>query len=162
MSWNQIKELSHSKLVYIASHTYHLHDGIVYTPQGNIGPATNNFKWNSDSRKYETEQEFRRRIRNDLEKSAKILKKKTGRKPYIVVWPYGAYNAIAIDAAKKSGFKMMFATTDGYASINRLHAVNRNFIERGLSPDFITSLHFLSSYLQQIHYLYQPGLKPQM
>ena len=134
MSWEQIKELSRSKLIYIASHTYNLHKGIVYTPQGNIGPAGNHFKWNTNSKTYETEVEFRKRIRDDLEQSVKILMQKTGYKPYIVVWPYGEYNAMAVHEAKKSGFKMMLATTNGYASLNRLYAVNRNFIERELTP----------------------------
>jgi len=140
MSWDQIKEVANSDLVYLGSHTYNLHRGITYTPQGNIGPATSCLIWNPLSKEYETEDEFRMRIRNDLRESVKKLRDKTGVTPWTVTWPYGEYNEIAVSEAKRLGFKIMLTLAYGYASIDNLDEVNRNVIDSKMSLYWFTSL----------------------
>jgi biofilm PGA synthesis lipoprotein PgaB len=52
MSWDQIREVAQSDLVEIASHTYDLHKGIRYNPQGNVGPAVNILAFDSETETY--------------------------------------------------------------------------------------------------------------
>jgi len=139
MSWDQIKEVADSDLVYLASHTYNLHRGIVYTAQGNIGPATDCFMWDTLRSGYETEEEFRIKIGKDLQESIKKIRDKTGITPWIVTWPYGKYNEITVREAKRLGFKMILTLNDGYASIYNLDEVNRNAITSEMSLHWFTS-----------------------
>lgn len=134
MSWKQIKEVTNSGLVFLASHTHDLHKGVIYTPQGNIGPATSTFIYNQKTKSYENKISFRKRIKNDLKKSIEIIKEKTGVTPVILTWPYGEFNEIALEEAKKLGFKMMLMLGDGYAELNQLDRIRRNVItnEMGL------------------------------
>jgi len=92
MSWRQIREVSDSGLVTVASHSARLHRLLQANPVGNVEPAPAAFLYFPESRRYETEPEFRARIREDLAASIEELTAKLGRKPAILTWPYGSYN----------------------------------------------------------------------
>ncbi|MFQ5561780.1 MAG: polysaccharide deacetylase family protein, partial [Nitrospinota bacterium] len=94
MTWEQVQEISQSGLVEIASHSYDLHRGILFNPQGNEFAAGSSFEYNRDSGTYEDRKSFRKRIFSDLKKSRDIIKEKTGKAPRVIVWPYGQFNQI--------------------------------------------------------------------
>jgi len=132
MSWQQIREVADSGLVTVASHSARLHRLLQANPVGNIEPAPSAFLYFPESRRYETEPEFRSRIGGDLASSIEVLTAKLGRKPAILTWPYGSYNAIGVEEAKKLGFEMILTLDDGYSSIRRLDRVNRYYLESHL------------------------------
>ena len=57
---------------------------------------------------------------------------RTGKRPIVFTWPYGAYNSIGIEEAKKHGFEMLLTLNDGYSRIGRLDRVNRYYLEARL------------------------------
>jgi len=132
MGWPQIREVADSGLVTVASHSARLHRLLQANPVGNIEPAPAAFLYFPESRRYETELEFRTRIREDLASSIDVLTAKLGRKPATLTWPYGSYNEIAIEEARKLGFEMILTLDDGYSSIRRLDRVNRYYLESHL------------------------------
>jgi len=132
MSWQQIREVSDSGLVTVASHSARLHRLLQANPVGNVEPAPAAFLYFSESRRYETEPEFRGRIRGDLASSIDVLTAKLGARPAIFTWPYGSYNEFAIEEARKLGFEMILTLDDGYSSIRRLDRVNRYYLESHL------------------------------
>jgi len=132
MHWPQIREVSDSGLVTVASHSSALHRLLQANPVGNVEPAPSAFLYVPESRRYETEPEFRARIREDLASSIEVLTAKLGRKPSILTWPYGSYNAIGVEEAKKLGFEMILTLDDGFSSIRRLDRVNRYYLESHL------------------------------
>jgi biofilm PGA synthesis lipoprotein PgaB len=132
MTWRQIRELSDSGLVTVASHSWGQHNLLQANPAGNVEPALASFLYFPDRKRYETEEEFRARIRDDLAKSIDSLTAQTGKKPNILTWPYGAYNSIGIEEAKKQGFQMLLTLDDGYSRIGRLDRVNRYYMEARL------------------------------
>ena len=78
MNWDQIRELSKNDLVEIVSHSYDLHKGIQYNSQGNIGAAAHVRAYLVKEKRYETEVEFRERIRKDFIAQKQLFKKQLG------------------------------------------------------------------------------------
>jgi biofilm PGA synthesis lipoprotein PgaB len=104
LSWEQMREMQASGLVEFASHTHDLHKGVRGNPQGNLQPAAKTRLFDGSS--YESEAEYRRRIAADLARSVATMSKTLGRKPRIIVWPYGAYSAVSEAVAAEQGMRI--------------------------------------------------------
>ncbi len=124
----QIREAMASGLVEIASHSYDLHHGIVASPQGNELAAVTSRLYSSEYDEYEKDEDYRQRIFQALEKSAEQLFQLTGVRPRVMVWPYGEYNAIALEAAKAAGMRLTMALNDGVNTLADLGAMKRMMI----------------------------------
>ncbi|EFN7286780.1 poly-beta-1,6-N-acetyl-D-glucosamine N-deacetylase PgaB [Escherichia coli] len=127
-TWQQIREIARSPLVEIGSHTWNSHFGIQANPYGNLLPAFVNRTWLAESNRYETETEYRSRIRVDAAKITAKLGENTGKKPQVFVWPYGEANGVAIEELKKLGYDMFFTLESGLASANQLDSIPRVLI----------------------------------
>lgn len=123
LNWPQVRELAHSGLVEIASHSYDLHTGILANPQGNTEPAAVTRLYDAKTG-YETDQQYQDRIQTALFKSADFIFQHTGVRPRVMVWPYGEYNEQIIAAAREAGMPMTMGLADSVntlANISRLH-----------------------------------------
>ncbi len=129
MTWAQIREVSDSGLVTVASHSNDLHRLVNANPAGNVERAPSAFLYFPDEKRYETDNEFRRRIRNDLSRSVEILRSRLGVRPSILTWPYGSYNALAVEEAKNLGFEMILTLDPGFADVRNLERVSRYYLE---------------------------------
>jgi biofilm PGA synthesis lipoprotein PgaB len=127
MTWDQLREVAASGLVTIACHSYAIHKFVRCNPEGNEeeGPCT--FIYNPKTKKYETDSEFRARIRDDLKKSLDSFEKELHFRPTIMTWPYGAYNELGLEEAKKLGFKMFLTLQHGFANVRDLDHVARYY-----------------------------------
>ncbi|WP_436859281.1 poly-beta-1,6-N-acetyl-D-glucosamine N-deacetylase PgaB [Citrobacter tructae] len=132
-NWEQIRELSRSPLVEIGAHTWNSHFGISSNPAGSRLPAFANRYYDQAKQRYETEQEYRQRIREDAEKVTREIKEHSGKAPTVWVWPYGAANGIAIDELKKQGYDMFFTLNSGLASATEMDAIPRILINNNPS-----------------------------
>jgi biofilm PGA synthesis lipoprotein PgaB len=112
MSWQQVRELSRSGLVEVASHTYDLHHDIPANPQGDAEPATSS-RLHSPAAGYESEAAYRRRLGDDLRHNNELLARQLGRRPRVIVWPYGRYNATAAAVADGVGLSVGLTLDDG-------------------------------------------------
>ena len=137
MSWKQIKEVACKRLVEVVSHTYNLHKGIQYNPQGNVGPAVAVRAYDTDKKAYETEAEYRARLEVDFNNQNSLFTKHLGFTPKGIIWPYGMYNATSIEIAQKAGNLFCFTSEEGFAHIDRLHEINRIVIKNKPINDFI-------------------------
>ena len=81
-----------SGLIEFASHSYDLHKGIPGNPQKNTQPAAITREYNEITQYYETDEEYLNRIRMDLARNSDLIEEKTGKRPRVMVWPYGAYS----------------------------------------------------------------------
>ncbi|MDY6843065.1 MAG: poly-beta-1,6-N-acetyl-D-glucosamine N-deacetylase PgaB [Thermodesulfobacteriota bacterium] len=135
MTWKQIQDVAHSELISIASHTHDFHRGVLSNPSGNKEPAPFTFAYLPEEKRYEKEDDLRSRIHDDLQKSVEILKTKTGIAPCIVTWPYGKFNHLCIEEAKKHGFELMFTLIPGCSDINKPNSINRNIITEDMKLD---------------------------
>ncbi|MGB4101303.1 MAG: poly-beta-1,6-N-acetyl-D-glucosamine N-deacetylase PgaB [Alphaproteobacteria bacterium] len=128
LKWDQIREMVKSGLVEVASHTHASHKGIVANPQGNLEPAIVSRIYNKNTKAYETDEEYSRRLRHDFTAAARKITHETGRAPRVMVWPYGQYNQFAIDAARAVGMPITMTLDDGFGTVGDLTAIPRYLI----------------------------------
>jgi biofilm PGA synthesis lipoprotein PgaB len=134
LSWDEIREMTASGLVEIASHSHSLHEGIPANPQGNLQPAATARRWLADSRRYEDEAAYRRRVTEDLKRNNDLLQQRLGNAPRIIVWPYGRYNAETTAIARKLGLTVGLTLDDGANTRSTpLHALRRILVERTMA-----------------------------
>ena len=115
MTWEQIKEVSDSGLIEIASHSHNLHQGITSNPQGNSQPAATSRLFNLQ---YETDKDYQQRIYNDFKTSRNLIQQHTGIAPKTLVWPYGSYSIEAWNIAKSLGYETSMVLGTGINSLN--------------------------------------------
>lgn len=119
ISWEQAAEMHRSGLVEIASHTHDLHHGVLANAMGSIMPAAITPLF--DGSKFESATGYEQRIETDLASSRTIIKKRLGFVPQTLVWPYGQFNAVSREIAKKVGFKSALTLRD-YADSDEFDA----------------------------------------
>lgn len=90
LTWADLKAMQASGLVEIATQGHDLATPIAADPQGDLLPAAVSRRWAGG---YESEGEYRERIRRDLAASADLLARHVGRRPQLVVWPDGGNGA---------------------------------------------------------------------
>lgn len=123
LSVEQIREIGQSGLVEIASHGYDLHRGVVVNALGDRQSATTGREFLT--RTHESEDRYRARIFQALDHSAEQLFQSTGIRPRVMVWPYGDYNAVTLEAAKRAGMPLTMGLGDGDNTLADLSAIKR-------------------------------------
>jgi biofilm PGA synthesis lipoprotein PgaB len=126
---SQIKEMAASGLVEFASHSYDLHHGALSNPQGNKTSAAVTFQYDATTKSYETREEYYSRIKQDLIRNNAYIQRLTGKAPRVMVWPYGARNAIALEISNELNMAVTLTLIDETAETNKLVQVGRYLIE---------------------------------
>jgi peptidoglycan/xylan/chitin deacetylase (PgdA/CDA1 family) len=111
VTWDEVREMQRSGLIEVATHAYNLHRGVLANPQGNTEPAAITRIYQSG--KYESDNDYLKRIRNDLAESCKQIGQKTDKPPRILVWPYGRSNGAGQEIAQELGLSLAFTLEDG-------------------------------------------------
>ncbi|WP_346763747.1 poly-beta-1,6-N-acetyl-D-glucosamine N-deacetylase PgaB [Wenzhouxiangella sp. XN24] len=124
-TWAQLREMAASGLVEIASHSHDLHRGVLANPQGNQQPAASSLEYLPAPGRYETEAEWRARVRDDLARSVALIEQHTGRAPRAIVWPYGEYHSEAEAVAAGLGMEVSLGLTNGRNGVHRLNGLHR-------------------------------------
>ncbi len=104
MTWDQIREAGESGFVEIASHSHGLHQYETCNPYDDTSPSVTTRRYLSRDRRYEDRDEYRWRIRHDLQRAKSSLKQNVGRDVSVLAWPYGEHNAMARELARQEGF----------------------------------------------------------
>lgn len=125
-NWQQIKEMEQSGLVTFASHTHAMHFYAVASEFSDRTQALSTF-WYQEG-KYETDEQYRQRVHDDFAMTQYLFKKNLGHPTKVMVWPYGEFNDIAIDIAKKNGFELFLALSEDSIKKNSTDFVKRILI----------------------------------
>ncbi|MBF0503821.1 MAG: poly-beta-1,6-N-acetyl-D-glucosamine N-deacetylase PgaB [Candidatus Omnitrophica bacterium] len=141
MTWDQLKEVAHSGLVEIASHTHSLHQVIVYNPQGNADAAATAHSFDITTHAYEEDKIYQERVFDDILRSKNELEEKLNIKVRSIAWPYGKYNALTQEAAKQAGIKLTFALNDRRVDVSHDSIIERFMLFK--NPDIGSLLIFL-------------------
>ena len=133
ITWQQAREMSDSGLVEIASHSHDLHHSITGNSFGSLFAAALPGKY--ENGRYETLQEYKARLKSDLTQSAQIIAQNTGRRPRILVWPYGQFNQTAVNIAREVGLDSDFTLSDRHLNQPSSHHMGRILLEQGTDYD---------------------------
>jgi biofilm PGA synthesis lipoprotein PgaB len=134
LSQNEIQEMVASGLVEVGSHSYFLHRGILGNSQGNMEPAAITRQWLLDKKIYEDDKSYQQRIYDDLKTNNDFLKKYTGQKPRVMVWPYGEYNMDVRKIAESLGMPIGLTLDDGSnTTITPLWGLRRILVDQKMS-----------------------------
>ncbi|MBS5616523.1 MAG: poly-beta-1,6-N-acetyl-D-glucosamine N-deacetylase PgaB, partial [Haemophilus parainfluenzae] len=106
-TWSQVKEMEQSGLVEVASHTHNLHNGINANPSGGQLPSVIAPEYKNG--KYETEDAYKNRLKSDFARSVQTLVNHIGKKPRVMVWPYGQFNDVAVQLTRQAGMPHYFS-----------------------------------------------------
>ncbi|MFV0282434.1 MAG: poly-beta-1,6-N-acetyl-D-glucosamine N-deacetylase PgaB [Castellaniella sp.] len=124
-TWEDVRQMARSGLVEIAAHSDALHQGILANPQGNKEPAAATYRYDPDTRAYETDAAYRRRIDDDARRITQKIRRTTGKAPRVWVWPYGAASGAALDVIRKRGYRMALTLDAGLASVDAPYSMPR-------------------------------------
>lgn len=111
MNINEIREVLKSGLVEIQSHTHASHDYVYVNENLDKRGKLAYRAYDPIKKTMERENDFEKRIYNDLVESKRVLKDEFGIDTDVLCFPFGHYNKKVIDEAKKAGFKY-FVTTE--------------------------------------------------
>ncbi|TRW95122.1 poly-beta-1,6-N-acetyl-D-glucosamine N-deacetylase PgaB [Candidatus Methylobacter oryzae] len=125
LNWSQVREMVKSGLVEMASHTYDLHKSVVANPQNDAQAAAVTRLYDPAAGRYETEEQYRERIHLALRKSAEFIFQHAGVWPRVMVWPYGEYNSIALEASREAGMPMTMGLIDGFNTVADIDVLRR-------------------------------------
>lgn len=120
-TWDELKEMEKSGLVTVVSHSHALHKQQVLDPQGDRnGIAGARLYLNG---RYETDEEYIRRLDNDMAQTQAEFRQYLGHPSKVMVWPYGIYSGPAIDAAARHGMTATFLLDGGVNPADKAHQV---------------------------------------
>ncbi|MGB3288959.1 MAG: poly-beta-1,6-N-acetyl-D-glucosamine N-deacetylase PgaB, partial [Burkholderiaceae bacterium] len=125
LTWKQIREMAKSGLVEIGAHSDALHYGIVANPQGNLEPAAAARAYDPAAGRYETDQAYRKRIGDDIDRITAKIRRATGKTPRVWVWPYGAVGGEALKMVQDKGYLMAMTLDNGLGDARNLTNVPR-------------------------------------
>jgi poly-beta-1,6-N-acetyl-D-glucosamine N-deacetylase len=135
LTWDQVREMQKSGLVEFASHTWGQHLGIPGNPQNNQMPAAVSLRYDMSTSSYETQEAYAARLRDDLRHSSDELFKETGHRPRAIVWPYGAYNQIAVQIAAEEGMPISFSLGDALPDVHTDATIPRLLVSGNISAN---------------------------
>ena len=124
LNWDQVREMVQSGLVEVASHSYDLHKSVIANPYANTQAAVTRL-YDDLMLVYETDEEYRERIHTALLKSAEFIFQHAGVRPRAMVWPYGEYNQITVQASREAGMPMTMGLMDGFITVADISALRR-------------------------------------
>lgn len=130
LDWKSLQALASSPLVEIISHSDDLHRGIPSNPQGNEAPAGLTRAYDPATGRNETEDAFRARLSADLARSRQRLTAMLGRAPIAIAWPFGAYDAVAVEAARRQGMVYHLTLDEDPTTLAILPRINRITFKR--------------------------------
>ncbi|TAL90389.1 MAG: poly-beta-1,6-N-acetyl-D-glucosamine N-deacetylase PgaB [Candidimonas sp.] len=128
LTWAQIKEMSQSGLVEIGAHTDTLHHGALANPQGNMEPAAAIRNYIGKTHQYETEASYKARLNNDIRQITQKVRRVTGKKPRVWIWPYGESSGTALTIVGAHGYSIALTLDDGMDTVDRLMSSPRYLV----------------------------------
>ena len=135
VTWAQVRQMQQSGLVEFASHTWDQHEGIMANPQGNQLPAVVTLQYDIKTAAYESEASYAARLHQDLRHSSDEIAQATGRRPRAIVWPYGAYNEVAVKIAADEGMPVSFSLDDALPASPDDHTLPRLLVSGNISAN---------------------------
>lgn len=132
LRWKDIEELMDSGIIEFQNHTYNLH-------------SESNGRLGCSKKLYESEENYRKILSNDITLLQEKFKENTGYTPNTFTYPFGSISKASIPIVKDLGFKATLSCATGVNNITKepdcLYCLKRNNRPSGISTyDFFSKL----------------------
>lgn len=143
MTWEDLRKLRANPSIEIISHSHDLHRGIASNPQGNEAVATTTRRYDKEKHLYESETQFRQRIREDLTQSVSGFRRHLGFTPRAIAWPYGYYDQVLVEEKTRAGIHFHLTLENGPTPLEQLPRIKRIIVRNTASlAGFIDDLQY--------------------
>lgn len=109
LTWDEMREMQANGMSFHV-HTDHSHYAAPTDPDGNSKPVLTSRIWLPRKNRLETQEEYRRRVTDDLSAAKNALEKELHRPVTQIAWPYGEYNETLIRVARSLGYRSGYTT----------------------------------------------------
>ena len=146
MEWEELRRVARSPLVEVISHSDDLHHGLRVNSYGNEAPAGVARRFDPATRSFESEEQFRARIQDDLTRTQQKFAAKLGYRAKAIAWPFGEYDAVLQDEATRQGMAYQLSLDARPARTEELPRVRRAIASDYRSLDAFASVVSLRRY----------------
>ncbi|MBJ6363994.1 polysaccharide deacetylase family protein [Paenibacillus sp. GCM10012307] len=115
MTWDQMREMKKEGMTFY-NHTYNSHLYINVDKKGRTKPALTQPMYLDNEDRKETQEEYKKRITDDLVKAEERLKEELGNTDSIIAFPYGAFNQDVLELLKSLNIHISFTVRKGINS----------------------------------------------
>lgn len=115
LSWDQMREMKEYRIAF-HNHTYDMHMYGAVNAEGIEQPAAISKLYLSEEDRVETDEEYEKRVTEDLSKAEQRLKEELDNTISVIAFPYGAYNERLLDIADSLGINTSFSIKSGINS----------------------------------------------
>lgn len=102
-----------------------------------LAQAAIDYAYDPSTGRYETDAEYTRRIRVDLERNSALLENQLGRRPRVITWPYGRWNKVTLEAARQVGMPVALTLDPERADTREPHRIGRFYATDNPSLAFL-------------------------
>jgi peptidoglycan/xylan/chitin deacetylase (PgdA/CDA1 family) len=103
-----------------------------------LAQAAIDYAYDPRTGRYETDEEYGRRVRADLDRNSDLLGAQLGVRPRVITWPYGRWNRVTAAAAREAGMPISLTLDPERASIRELGRVGRFYATANPSVRFVS------------------------
>lgn len=125
LTWDELRTLARAPSIELISHSDDLHRGAVADGLGTLTAAGTARVFDATHGRRESEEQRRRRVTADLERSVMRIKDELKIAPRAIAWPYGEYDTTLADAAADLGMAYHLTLDDAPTTLATLPRINR-------------------------------------
>lgn len=134
LTFDQMREMQASGLIEFGSHSYDGHGLIPTDMQGRTGKFFVARRYIAAEGRYETQDEYKERIAQDLRLSKYVLESELGRPVGYFAYPYGASADDVREVLQQNGYSIAVTTNKGTIDSNsNALKLNRRNVDQGIS-----------------------------
>ncbi len=105
-----------------------------------LAQAAIDYAYDPRTGRYETDAEYGRRVRADLERNSDLLAAQLGVRPRVITWPYGRWNEVTVAAAREAGMPISLTLDPERASIGDLRRIGRFYAVENPGLRFVSDV----------------------
>ncbi len=157
-TWEQVREMQQGGIDFF-SHTFDSHRYVPTAP-GNeeLKPMLAKPRYLKKEKRLETEEEYEKRVTEDLRKANDILQRELGKPNYALAFPYGAHSQAVLDICKRLGIDITFTVRSGLNAAGQTNGFRLN--AGGMDNDPVLQIELMKKAEKRLQTAYSPYLSP--
>lgn len=133
LTWEQMKTMKKDGMSFY-SHTYDSHKMLPINKEGDEDKTLISLLYLPETGQRETQEQYERRIREDLQNAETLLQKNLGNQKKLLAFPYGVFNPTVINIARELGIHYTLTVKEGINKPGTTEIYRLNAGDPNISP----------------------------